>query len=281
MTVRVELTTRPDAVRDRAGAWLAAHPYTANIPASVLADLPDGGSDVVWALAFEDGGPVIGVAMDNPGRPAYLPDVPEPVAVAVAEAFHGAGRRPRGVLGDTAAGAAYARRWQDLSGEVLERGRAETLYVLDRLSAPDGVPGAPRPAGPRDVDLVEAWFSAFVVEVFPSAPDPVGRAEVERRVAAGGIVLWTSDGAPVAMSGYRAPAAGVGRVGPVYTPPAARGRGYGAAVTAAATRAVLALGGAAMLFTDSGNPTSNGVYRRIGYRVAGEITRWAPTGSSS
>jgi len=63
------------------------------------------------------------------------------------------------------------------------------------------------------------------------------------------------------------------RVGPVYTPPRHRRRGYGAAVTAAVTRAALDAGEAAVvLFTDLANPTSNSVYQRLGYRPVEELS---------
>jgi RimJ/RimL family protein N-acetyltransferase len=277
-TTRVVLTVSPREVRERAGAWLAAHPYTANIPASVLADLADDAGDVLWALAYADDGLVVGVAMHGPGRPAYVPDVPDHVAEAFATAFLDSGRRPPGVLGDSSASRAFARSWAQLTGVVVSPSRRETLYVLGTLTPPVAVPGSPRAATPADIDLVAAWFAAFVVEVFPSAPDPIPRTEIEARLAAGRIVLWTDPGGTaVAMSGYRPPAAGVGRVGPVYTPPEHRGHGYAAAATAAATRAVLDR--EAMLFTDADNLTSNGVYRRIGYRPRGEITRWSATGA--
>lgn len=273
----MDLVTSPEEVRQRAAGWLAAHPYTANIPASVLADLPADGGGVCWGVCDDGSGVVAGVAMESPGRPAYVPDIGEQAATAVADALWSAGRRPRGVLGDTAASGAYARRWAELSGRPLTPRRRETLYVLGRLRPPAGAPGSARPAVAADLDLVEAWFSAFVVEVYPTAPDPVARPELEARVAAGRILLWTdAGGSAVAMCGYRPPAAGVGRVGPVYTPPAHRGHGYAGAVTAAATRSVLDLGGEAMLFTDASNTVSNHVYRTIGYRPRGEITRWEP-----
>ena len=54
----------------------------------------------------------------------------------------------------------------------------------------------------------------------------------------------------------------------VYTPPAERGRGYGAAVSAGVTRRALADGAdTCMLYADVANDTSNGIYRRIGYRA--------------
>ena len=56
------------------------------------------------------------------------------------------------------------------------------------------------------------------------------------------------------------------RVGPVYTPPDLRRRRYAAGVTAAVTRAALDAGVAEiLLFTDLANPTSNGIYQRLGY----------------
>ena len=62
--------------------------------------------------------------------------------------------------------------------------------------------------------------------------------------------------------------AGVSRIGPVYTPPAFRRHGYGAAATAACTQDALERGARqVVLFTDQANPTSNGIYQRIGYRA--------------
>jgi predicted GNAT family acetyltransferase len=75
------------------------------------------------------------------------------------------------------------------------------------------------------------------------------------------------------MAGRNATAAGVARVGPVYTPPAHRRRiaahrrhGYGAAVTAACTADALARDAThVVLFTDLANETSNANYQEIGY----------------
>jgi predicted GNAT family acetyltransferase len=68
------------------------------------------------------------------------------------------------------------------------------------------------------------------------------------------------------MAGRRRVFAGSARLGPVYTPPGLRGRGYGSAVTAAATRAIQDDGGVPVLFTDLANPTSNKIYQQLGYR---------------
>lgn len=65
--------------------------------------------------------------------------------------------------------------------------------------------------------------------------------------------------------------AGIVRVGLVATPPEHRGQGYAAAVTHHVSRAALDAGNnEVLLFTDRSNPTSNGIYRRLGYEVVEE-----------
>jgi predicted GNAT family acetyltransferase len=68
------------------------------------------------------------------------------------------------------------------------------------------------------------------------------------------------------MAARRPPAAGVSRIGPVYTPPEHRRHGYGSAVTARAAFDILDQSAVAVLYTDLGNPTSNKIYRDLGFR---------------
>ena len=122
-------------------------------------------------------------------------------------------------------------------------------------------------AGPADIALVAEWFGAFHDEAQPHAPLEDWHASAERRVTEAEVHVWQDRGAPVAVAAVSAPAAGVARVGPVYTPPGQRRRGYGAAVTVEATAAALAGGaGHVALYTDLANPTSNSIYQAIGYR---------------
>ena len=71
----------------------------------------------------------------------------------------------------------------------------------------------------------------------------------------------------MSMAARNVTVAGVSRIGPVYTPPASRRHGYGAAATAACTGTRWTRGARqVVLFTDQANPTSNGIYQRIGFR---------------
>jgi predicted GNAT family acetyltransferase len=74
------------------------------------------------------------------------------------------------------------------------------------------------------------------------------------------------------MAGATPLIAGQIRVAPVYTPAPLRGRGYAGAATTEVSRAALAAGAdEVLLFTDLANPTSNGLYQRIGYRPVADF----------
>ena len=73
------------------------------------------------------------------------------------------------------------------------------------------------------------------------------------------------------MCGYGSPTPNGMRIGPVYTPPELRGRGYASALTAEVSQRVLDAGKRfCFLYTDRSNPTSNAIYERIGYRTVAE-----------
>jgi predicted GNAT family acetyltransferase len=67
----------------------------------------------------------------------------------------------------------------------------------------------------------------------------------------------------------------VARIGPVYTPPEERRKGYAGQLTAAVSSQLLEQGIGPMLFTDATNPTANAVYTRLGYERVGEMVECA------
>lgn len=161
--------------------------------------------------------------------------------------------------------AVVAALWPDAPTTRMD----QCLFRLDELVEPSGVPGSARIAGDADRDLVRAWFAAFMAEA--DAVERHAERAADRALDAGGCYLWSdAGGVPVSLAARRPVRAGSARIGPVYTPPEQRGRGYGSAVTAAATRSVLRDGAVPVLFTDQANATSNSIYRALGYRPVEE-----------
>jgi predicted GNAT family acetyltransferase len=145
---------------------------------------------------------------------------------------------------------------------------AERLYRLDHLVEPSGVPGRARLADHADQTLLASWITPYTVEAFGQLPadfDAVRLASVVIEQAR--TWLWLDrEERPVSMAARRPPAAGVSRIGPVYTPPRQRGHGYGSAVTARAALDILNNAAVPVLYTDLANLTSNKIYRAIGFR---------------
>ncbi len=145
---------------------------------------------------------------------------------------------------------------------------AERLYRLDALNPPAPVSGGPRLARRGDIAVVAEWVGPFTIETHGGLPDDFDAGQwAEIAVRTSRTWLWEDPaGVPVSMAARRPPAAGVSRIGPVYTPPAHRGHGYGSAATAWAARDILDQGAVPVLYADQANPTSNHIYRALGFR---------------
>jgi len=219
------------------------------------------------------GGAVTAAFLHTPPYPVVLTDMTDTAAAELAADLVSQGRQAPGVNATAAPGAAFAAAWQEHTGQPAHTGMRMRLYTLDTLLPPDPLPpGAPRIADATDRALLLAWLDAFQDEAQPAGPNESQRV-VNDRVGWGGLVLWEHEGRPVSLAGRNRAAAGQARVGPVYTPPGLRGRGFGGAATATVTQAALDAGAeGVVLFTDLANPTSNTLYQRLGYRP---ISDWA------
>jgi predicted GNAT family acetyltransferase len=188
-----------------------------------------------------------------------------------------AARRPdlSAARGDRSITVAFADAWRAATGRDSTIDSEERLYRLGTLAAPTDVAGTPRPATDDDRALLEEWVQRFFEDAFGQLPHDGGAEFVDNANQAGHrFVLWDVDGTPVSMAMLRVPAAGVSRIGPVFTPVSQRGNGYGSAVTAAA--AGLARDGGTpdvVLFADLANPTSNAIYQRIGFEPVADSVR--------
>jgi GNAT superfamily N-acetyltransferase len=201
-------------------------------------------------------GEVTGAAMNCPPFPMLVCTSPDEALPGLLALW-----RPDRVNGPTALAVQLAA----LAAGTAQLLGAQRLFRLGTLTSPQ-VPGAARIAEARDRDLVLGWFLAFMAEGHPLHVEDDVEAQVDERLAQESFLLWDDDG-PKSLAGGRPPAFGAVRVGPVYTPPEHRGRGYGGAVTAAVTQRALDRGASeVVLFTDLTNPTSNALYPRLGYR---------------
>ncbi|MER7760606.1 GNAT family N-acetyltransferase [Streptomyces sp. NPDC097619] len=266
--------------QDAAGAFVAGRPVSHTLLLTVAdavlrrGPLAFGDARPVFGWWRGPDGAVAGALLRTPPYPLVLGVLPEAAVAELAEVFAAepslasvvevSGRREE-VLALAAARGGPSRVVRELR-----------LHRLGELVPPVPFPaGRARPAGSADLPLVREWFAAFDAET--EQPAPAREAAVRDRLGYGGLVLWEDAGLPVSMAGFTRPVGGVARVGPVYTPPERRGRGFAAAVAASASEAAWSVGAReVVLFTGPGDPVGGGVYRRIGYEPVEDRVVVAP-----
>jgi uncharacterized protein len=190
-----------------------------------------------------------------------------------------AGEELPGVVGTEPEVHAFAELWSERSGVPSRVNMRQGVYALEHVELQPAVPGSARVATAADHGRVLQWWIAFGDEVLheggPGREDAEKNVEHKLSSPTAGIFLWQHDGEPVSLAGWGGPTPNGIRIGPVYTPPELRGRGYATALTAELSQRLLDgrlfEGGRrfCFLYTDLANPTSNAIYERIGYcRVA-------------
>jgi hypothetical protein len=230
----------------------------------------------LWLV--RDGIEVVAAALRTPPYNLILAEPRSSEALAaLAEAI--AGEDLPGLVGGEPEVYEFAELWSRHTGRTTRTNMRQGVYALEQVEPLPAVPGSARVATADDRDLAVRWWLAFLDEAMHEG-DP-GREHAEENVdhrlssASAGILLWEDGGEPVSVAGWGGRTPNGIRVGPVYTPPELRGRGYATALTAELSQRLLDgrlfEGGRrfCFLYTDLANPTSNAIYERIGYlRVA-------------
>jgi uncharacterized protein len=262
-----------------AGGFLAAreaeHNLILGICSAMLGD-PTIYPEPPYLGVVIDGDRVVAAAMRTAPHALILSetDVPEAINVVLEDL---AGTSLPGVLGPAALSAAFAEHWAARSGDPVRLVVRERAFRLSRVTPPRPVSGSVRAVIPSDRPLVVAWLEAFVAEALEDEEwDSAGLAD--RWIAGRNrtLFLWEDGGTVVSLTGVGGQTPTGIRIGPVYTPPEHRGRGYASNLVAAASQRQLDAGRSfVFLFTDLANPTSNHVYEAIGFEPVSDIDRYA------
>jgi predicted GNAT family acetyltransferase len=175
-----------------------------------------------------------------------------------------------GIVGNVPFVEPAAERLAAASGRTAERILSQGVYGLTAVRDVARAPGEPRTGVPSDRELILGWLRAFAAESLPDPEEAFQRMERGLEVRFGsegtGFWLWDDDGEPVSLVGFSGPTPTGIRIGPVFTPPERRRRGYATTLVADLSAWLLDQGHhACFLYTDLANPTSNRIYVDIGY----------------
>jgi predicted GNAT family acetyltransferase len=196
-------------------------------------------------------------------------------AVAFAERARRAGRRCSTIVGPAAS---VAPLWDLLTpywGPARDHRPRQPLMAIDRAPKIAPEPRV-RPVRPAELEtLLPAAIAMFTEEVGVSPLRVDGgagyRARVAELVRAGQSLAWIENGQVLFKAEIGAVSRAACQVQGVWVAPAFRGRGIGAAGTAAVVEyARAALAPVVSLYVNDFNHAARAAYRRVGFREVGQ-----------
>jgi len=267
------------AFLDHAGAFLTDREAEHNLIFGILSNLqadPTQYDEPPYLATIIHGDRVVGAAIRTPPWRLVLSEVDHPGAVHRLAEDLGGVPLP-GVVGPSDAAAHFSEAWAERERARPRLNRHERAFRLRRVIAPRAAPGEMILARPEHLALVTDWIAAFHDEASLANPrqDYARMADNWIRRNGRSVYLWVDGGQPVSLTGAGGLTPNGIRVGPVYTPPEARGRGYASNLVAQVSQALLDSGRTfVFLFTDLANPTSNKIYQAIGYEPVSDVDEW-------
>lgn len=262
-----------------ATAFLAKRESSNNLQLAVLDQVARGRYEGALLVGAEDAhGDLVALLLRTPPHPLLVPDGNDQAALALLLdwfALHDPALP--GVVGPLPQARAVADAWAERHALEVRLALHEGVYRLRRVLDTPRAAGSMRSVTGADRDLVLAWLTAFERDAF-GAPrsDPERTWASFQGDASRSLVLWQDpEGAPVSLAGVPGRTPSGARIGPVYTPPQLRGRGYAEALVAALCAHELARGARqCFLYTDLANRTSNELYERVGFTRIGEAAEF-------
>ncbi len=270
---RVQRHDDTPAFRHAAGTLLASDEVRHALPLAILTDVEQGTWQRAHLTTVHRGDAVTLAAIRTPPYDLVLTSCTDTASIdALAETMHASddAENLAGVVGPEAVASRFAATWAN-HADVTTTSVRHGVYALHTVRETPAREATLRVATPGDAAMLRTWFDGFAREVAIKNPED-SHTLVERWLSGHGRTLYLLDayGTAVAMTGVTHATPGIARITAVYTPPHQRGRGNATTLVAKVTSTVLREGARyATLYTDADNPTSNAIYRRIGYRLVG------------
>jgi predicted GNAT family acetyltransferase len=161
---------------------------------------------------------------------------------------------------------------------TMQKDLAYELFLVEPPARP--AHGRMRMAVESDLSFLPQWEERMMIDCKVPEAAEAGLRErcntnAKKFVENKKVAIWEdANGTPVSMCRKAREASFGTSVSGVYTPDALRGQGYASHLVAAFSKKLLDEGAPrCILFTDAGNPTSNGIYQRIGYNYCCDFCR--------
>ena len=255
------------------GAYLERNECENNLPIGLAYRLAEDpyyyGSELPLLLSILEEGRVVGVVVMTPPKRIVLSrfdaNIQATVATLVRHLCEIDVRIP-GVVGPAVEAQTFADCWiEGVPGVSMRLSRRMRVFEARTVADLPVSPGALRVARMNDLPLMTKWIAAFAETMGEPVNFEDARDHAEKRIKDQSLHIWDHNG-PVSFAGVSRPMRNGTTVGPVYTPPEHRNKGYATSSVMLLTKKLLSGGYSfCSLYTDLANPTSNSIYMKIGY----------------
>ena len=162
----------------------------------------------------------------------------------------------------------FAGKWETKTGRSSKVLMDQGLYRLDQVDETlKESSGTWRFANEEDCPLIGNWYTLFEkVAGLPVTSKEDVKSRVETFVKKREVFFWEDKGQIVSMMKKSRPTKHGITVSLVFTPQEERRKGYARTMVAACSKELLKDYKFCVLYTDMMNPTSNKIYKEIGYK---------------
>ena len=257
-----------EKIQEKAASWLALKEVQNNVFLGVLANLlrkspAERFEHYYWLVEQE--GDLKGAAFWTPPYKLTLTEMEKDCLMALADLLRVSHPRVPGVGGPKETARHFSHLWNLKTQKPSFLEDSMRMYQLDQIAAIQSQPGRLQKAQPAETQLLTQWLGEFHKEIHLSE-EVDERNMVENYIREGRLFVW-EDGGFKSMGAYTGATDNGVRITMVYTPLEFRGKGYATSLVAALSRQSLDSGKKfCCLYADLLNPTSNGIYQKIGYK---------------
>ncbi len=231
-------------------------------------------SELPLLLSILEQGRVVGVVVMTPPKRIVLGRIDTDIQTAIVPLVRHLRRidvQIPGVVGPAAAAQAFAECWvEDMPGVSANISRRMRVFEARSVVDLPLSPGKMRFARMDDRSLMAQWIVAFSETMGEPVNFEDAKNRAEKLIKDQQLYVW-DNGGPVSIAGVSRPMRNGTTIGPVYTPPEHRGKGYATSCVLLLTKKLLSdRYSFCSLYTDLSNPTSNSIYTKIGYVPIGD-----------
>ena len=278
MTIEIISHSHASELISLSGPYLEQNECENNLPIGLAYRLAEDpyyyGSELPLLLSILEQGRVVGVVVMTPPKRIVLSRIDTDIQAAVIHLVRHLRRidvQIPGAVGPAVEAQTFADCWiEDVPGVSTSISRRMRVFEAKSTANLPLSPGKMRFARMDDHLRMAQWIVAFSEIIGEPLNLEDARSHVEKRIKDQSLHIWDHDG-PVSIAGVSRPMRNGTTIGPVYTPPEHRGRGYATSCVMLLTKKLLSNGYSfCSLYTDLSNSTSNSIYMKIGYVPIGD-----------